>query len=314
MDLTTVAHITPAHSRADLAALGESVVPLAGGSELFADPRIHLTGLIDLQTLGWPDLTVTADGLEIGATCTLAALSQLPAEPGWTCHPVFHQACTALFGSFKIWNVATVGGNLCTSLPAGPMICLAAALDAEVLLWRADGSDERMPALDFVTGNTTNVLAPGDVLRSIHVPATSLAARTAYRKIALSPLGRSGAVLIGRLDTDGAFVLTITGGTVRPVQLRYPQAPAAAELAADIAAIDAWFTDAHGAADWRRAVSGRLGEEIRQELAVPAVSAPAVSAPAASASTVSAPPASAPPASAPPAPIPAADPQDGSPA
>jgi CO/xanthine dehydrogenase FAD-binding subunit len=270
MDLTTVATITPARTRADLAALSETVEPLAGGSELFADPRIHLTGLVDLQTMGWPDLTVTADGLEIAATCTLATLSRLSAEPGWACHPIFHQACTALFGSFKIWNVATVGGNLATSLPAGPMICLTAALDAELLIWRADGTDLRMPAVDFVTGNTTNVLAPGDVLRSILVPAASLAARTAYRKIALSPLGRSGTVLMGRLDTDGTFVLTVTGGTVRPVQLRYPFVPAAEVLAADVAAIDAWFTDAHGAADWRRAMSGLLGEEIRQELAAPA--------------------------------------------
>jgi CO/xanthine dehydrogenase FAD-binding subunit len=290
MDLTTVQSITPARTRADLAGLGATVVPLAGGSELFADPRVHLTGLIDLQTLNWPDLTITPDGLEIAATCTLAALSQLPAEPGWTCHPVFHQACTALFGSFKVWNVATVGGNLCTSLPAGPMICLTAALDAEVLIWHADGSDERMPAIDFVTGNTTNVLAPGDVLRSIHVPAAALAARTAYRKIALSPLGRSGAVLIGRLDTDGTFVLTVTGGTVRPVQLRYPETPAAADLAADIAAIDAWFTDAHGAADWRRAVSGLLGEEIRQELAVPTKAVPTRVVPTKAVPTRAAPP------------------------
>jgi CO/xanthine dehydrogenase FAD-binding subunit len=270
MDLTTVLTIIPARTRADLAALDATVVPLAGGSELFADPRIHLTGLVDLQTMGWPALTVDAAGLEIAATCTLAELSRMPAEPGWVAHPIFHLACTALFGSFKVWNVATVGGNLCTSLPAGPMICLTAALDAEVLIWRADGTDERLPALDFVTGNTTNVLAPGDVLRSIHVPAAALAARTAYRKIALSPLGRSGAVLIGRLDTDGAFVLTVTGGTVRPVQLRYPGLPEAAGLAADIAGIDAWFTDAHGAADWRRATSGLLGEEIRAELAASA--------------------------------------------
>lgn len=276
MDLTTVATITPAYTRDDLAALGATVVPLAGGSELYADPRIHLTGLVDLQTMGWPDLTVTAAGLEIAATCTLAALASLPAQPGWRAHPVLHQACTALFGSFKIWNVATVGGNLATSLPAGPMICLTAALDAELLLWRADGSDEWMPAIDFVTGNTTNVLAPGDVLRSIHVPASALAARTAYRKLALSPLGRSGAVLIGRLDDDGTFVLTVTGGTVRPEQLRYPQTPTASVLAADIAAIDSWFTDAHGAADWRRAVSGLLGEEIRQELAAPSAPSPTV--------------------------------------
>jgi len=270
MDLTTVSTITPARTRDDLRALGPGVVPLAGGSELFADPRVHLTALVDLQTMGWPALVVTAAGLEIGATCTLAELSRLPAQPGWVAHPVIFQACTALFGSFKVWNVATVGGNLATALPAGPMICLTAALDARVLIWRADGTDEWMPALDLVTGNMTTVLAPGDVLRSIHLSAAALAARTAYRKIALSPLGRSGAVLIGRLDPDGTFVLTITGATVRPEQLRYPAVPTGVELAADIDTITTWFTDAHGAADWRHAMGALLGEEIRQELAGPA--------------------------------------------
>ncbi|MBC7441736.1 MAG: FAD binding domain-containing protein [Ramlibacter sp.] len=280
MDLNTVLTIMPALSRDDLRALGPRVAPLAGGSDLFADPQAHLTGLVDLQTLCWPALTVTPDagdevaqeasagvsGLEIAATCTIAELSRLPAAPGWAAHPLLFQCCTALYGSFKIWNVATVGGNLCASLPAGPMTTLAAALDAEALIWRADGTDERMPASAFVTGNTTNVLGTGDVLRSLHVPASSLASRTAYRKIALSPLGRSGAVLVGRVDPDGRFVLTVTAGTVRPVQLRYPAPPAASALARDIAAIDCWFTDAHGAADWRRAVSGVLGEEIRAEL------------------------------------------------
>lgn len=267
MDLTTVTRVISARRREDLRALGPGVVPLAGGSELFSDPRVHLTGLVDLQTFDWPALTVTDDGLEIAATCTLAQLSRLPAEPGWTAHPLFFQCCTALFGSFKVWNVATVGGNLATALPAGPMITLAVALDAELLVWRADGRDERRPAAGFVTGNMTTVLDEGDVLRSIHISPARLQSRTAYRKIALSPLGRSGAVLAGRLDADGAFVLTVTAGTVRPVQLRFPALPAAAALRTRIDAIDDWFTDAHGAADWRRAVSGVLAEEILEELA-----------------------------------------------
>jgi CO/xanthine dehydrogenase FAD-binding subunit len=271
MDLNTVLTITPARHRDDLRALGAGVAPLAGGSDLFADPQTRLTGLVDLQTLAWPALTVTTDdagesSLEIAATCTIAELSRLEAAPGWAAHPLFFQCCTALYGSFKIWNVATVGGNLCTALPAGPMTTLAAALDAEVLVWRADGGDEWMPAAEFVTGNTTSVLHQGDVLRSIHLPAATLGSRTAFRKIALSPLGRSGAVLVGRADPAGAFVLTVTAGTVRPVQLRYEALPSASVLARDLAGIDAWFTDAHGAADWRRAVSGVLGEEIRREL------------------------------------------------
>ncbi|WP_105033947.1 FAD binding domain-containing protein [Cryobacterium aureum] len=272
MDLSTVTRVIAARQRSDLGALGPTVVPLAGGSELFADPRADLRGLVDLHTLDWPALTITDTGIEIGATCTLAELSRLPMQAGWAAHPLIYQCCTALFGSFKVWNVATVGGNLATSLPAGPMITLAVALDAKLLVWRAGGRDEVVPARLFVTGNMTNVLAPGDVLRSIHVPLASLRARTAYRTIALSPLGRSGAVLAGRLDVDtdgldGAFVLTVTAATLRPVQLRYPQVPTAADLARDIAAIDCWFTDAHGAADWRRAMGLLLGEEIRAELA-----------------------------------------------
>ncbi len=270
--------VTPARHRDDLRALSAEVSPLAGGSELFAAPQAHLTGLVDLMTLGWASLVVDDDvddddndgpepgGLEIGATCTIAELSRMPARPGWSAHPLFLECCTALFGSFKVWNTATVGGNLCASLPAGPMTALAVALDADVLIWRRDGRDELLSAREFVTGNMTNVLGVGDVLRSIQVPASSLGARTAFRKIALSPLGRSGAMLIGRLDRDGGFVLTVTAATLRPVQLRYPALPAATDLRRDLDAIDAWFTDAHGAADWRRAVSLLLGEEIRAEL------------------------------------------------
>ncbi|MDJ0378161.1 FAD binding domain-containing protein [Cryobacterium sp. PH31-L1] len=267
MDLSTVTRVIAAHQRSDLDVLGPTVVPLAGGSELFADPRADLTGLVDLQAFGWTALTITDQGLEIGATCTLAELSRLPRQAGWAAHPLFYQCCTALFGSFKVWNVATVGGNLATSLPAGPMTTLAVALDSDLLVWRGDGSDDVVPARDFVTGNMTNMLAPGDVLRSIHVPLASLNAQTAFRKIALSPLGRSGAVLAGRLDADGLFVLTVTAATLRPVQLRYPELPTAEVLAGDIAAIDCWFTDAHGAADWRRAMGVLLGDEIRAELA-----------------------------------------------
>ena len=84
-----------------------------------------------------------------------------------------------------------------------------------------------------------------------------------------SPLGRAGTVLAARQDADGGFVLCVTGGTTRPEVLRFPSLPSAPELAAAVAEIPSWFTDAHGAADWREAVSRLLAEEIRQELARP---------------------------------------------
>ena len=262
--------VVAVRSRDDLAALGPGVAVLAGGSVLFAEPHDSLTTLLDLTTLGWPSVTVDERGLTLAATCPMVEIAELSRTYAdrWAAAPVFRQACTALFGSFKIWNVATIGGNLCTSLPAGPMTSLAAGLDADVLVWGPDGTDRRLPAAAFVTGNTTNDLRPGEVLRSVEFSLDALASRTAYRKIALSPLGRSGVVLVGRRPpaSDG-FVLTITAGTVRPVQLRYDALPDRVVLRADVEAVDAWFTDAHGAADWRRAVSVVLGLEILEELA-----------------------------------------------
>ncbi|SDT43686.1 CO or xanthine dehydrogenase, FAD-binding subunit [Friedmanniella luteola] len=267
MDLNTVTAVRAARTRADLAALDHRTAVLAGGSWLFGEPQDHLTGLVDITTLGWPAVTVRPDGgLSLAATCTLAEVATLSDRLDGPAAPLFRLACTALHGSTKVWAVATLGGNLCTSLPAGPMTSLAAGLDADVVLWRADGTDAVLPAAAFVTGNTTNALGPGDVLRSVEVGPAALASRTAFRRTALSALGRSGAVLVGRRPADGGFLLTITAATVRPVQLRYPALPDAAALAADVAAVDGWFSDPHGAADWRRAVSGLLAQEIRQEL------------------------------------------------
>ncbi|MGI8458353.1 MAG: FAD binding domain-containing protein [Propionibacteriaceae bacterium] len=269
MDQDTITEIRPARTRADLAVLSPTSRPIAGGSWVFSEPNVDLERYVDLTAFGWAPWAATDAGLELAATCTLAELAALPAHPGWTAHPLLFQCCTALHGSFKIWTVATVGGNIATSLPAGPMTSLAAGLDATALVWRADGTDQTLPVAELVTGNQENALALGDVLRSLLIPTTSLGARTAFRKIALSPLGRSGSVVIGRVDPDGAYVLTVSAATLRPIQLRWPRLPEPGVQAAAVAAIDAWFTDPHGAADWRRAVSVIMAEEIRAELLAP---------------------------------------------
>ena len=92
---------------------------LGGGTWLFSEPQVGTTGLVDLTTMDWPAIEYTDDGLRIGATCTIAELSKLPAHDGWNAHPLFFQCASALLASFKVWNVATVGGNICRSFAAG---------------------------------------------------------------------------------------------------------------------------------------------------------------------------------------------------
>ncbi len=265
MDLNTVRRIRPAHDRADLVpSAGE--VYLAGGTWLFSQPQPDVTGLIDLTTLAWSPTRRTADGgLSIAGTCTLAQLAALP-DPGWAAHPLFFACCSALLGSFKIWNAATVAGNIANALPAGPMISLAVALDADAVVWQPDGGDRRVPVVDLIVGNGRNDLSRGEVIRSIDISAASLASRTAFRKIALSPLGRSGAVIIGRRDQH-QLTVTVSAATVRPEVIRFPGLPARSDIDRELDMITTWFTDPHGAADWRRAMAGLLAAEVVDELA-----------------------------------------------
>lgn len=273
MDLNTVRETVIVRERAELPAWQPGDAFIAGGSWLLSEAQPGLQRLVDITTLGWPPVEITDDGITLAATCPVALVSRLSGQllPHWTAAPVFHQCCTALLASFKIWTTATVGGNLCLSFPAGAMISLATALDGVLTIWRPDGSDYTVPVTEFVTGVATNLLGDGDILRSVFLPAAALRARTAYRKIALSELGRSGAVLIGRADAQadgGGFALAVTGSTTRPLSLRFAGMPGATEL--DYALRDIpevlWHGDAHGAPDWRRAVSSVLAHEIRAEL------------------------------------------------
>ncbi|MCC9173771.1 FAD binding domain-containing protein [Arthrobacter sp. zg-Y179] len=260
---------------------------LAGGTVLFSYGSETLQRLLDVTAAGWEPLVLNDDGLEIAATCTIADLYAFPdaAPPGlrqaWPALDLVQPCCDSFVASFKVWNVSTVGGNICTGLPAGPMTSLTAALDGVALIHSPGGTSRRVPVAELVTGDGRTALVPGELLRSIWLPAASLRARTAFRRLSLTNLGRSGVLLIGRVDEDGCFVLTVTAATKRPVQLRFPAVPDAAGLRGGLEdAIDAglWHDDVHGLPEWRQDMTYRLAEEIRAELA--AAASPPAPAPA----------------------------------
>jgi CO/xanthine dehydrogenase FAD-binding subunit len=268
MDLATVTSHRVARGREDLVlAPGEAL--LAGGTWLFSEPQPALSRLVDLTALGWEPAVISPSGLRLAATCTFAQLAALELPPHWIAAPLLRQCCDALLGSFKIWNAATMGGNLCLALPAGPMAALATALDGICEIWTPDGGTRQLPAAGFVLGPQRNALAHGEILRALDIPAAALLRRTLLRHASLSPLGRSAALLIGTLAPDNSFALTVTASTSRPVRLSFPAVPEPGELRARIAAeipqgliVD----DVHGRPDWRRHMTFLLAEEIRHEL------------------------------------------------
>jgi len=268
MDLGRVTDIAVPRTR-DAYTWTEGSALLGGGTWLFSEPQPEVTRLIDLAGFNWPPLTLDEAGLHIAATCRIATLSRFVPPAGLPGCDIILPCCEALLGSFKIWNAATVGGNICLALPAGPMTALCVALGGEALIWTHDGGERVMPIEQIVIGNHLCALAPGDLLRSITLPIAQLRRRAALRRISLTPLGRSGALLIATRDRNGAFSLTLTASVPRPIRIDTPDLPDALELRAQIETrvADTWFDDQHGAPDWRREMSLAFAEELRQELA-----------------------------------------------
>lgn len=271
MDLNAVTAVLRPRGREELPARQAGDAWLGGGTWLFSEPQPALRRLVDLNSFGWTPLRADGQGLTIAATCTIVTLYGFEPPPGWRAASLISECCRSFLASFKIWGMATVGGNICLALPAGPMISLATALDGVCVLWTPDGDERRVKVIDFVRGPRDTALEPGELLRAIELPAAALARRAAFRRASLTPLGRSGVLLIGTLDETG-FALTITASTRHPVRLDFPALPGRGELAGRIAAAipaDAYYDDVHGAPDWRRHMTAVLAEEIREELAEP---------------------------------------------
>jgi CO/xanthine dehydrogenase FAD-binding subunit len=271
MNLNTITEVKRPTSPEQVGEWADGHAWLGGGTWLFSEPQLHTDTLIDLERFGWPALIARDDGLEIAATCRIAELYAFEPPAAWRAGSLLRECCNAFLASFKIWNAATVGGNLCMSLPAGPMVSLTAALEGTLTLWPRRGPPRQVPVVDFVTGNHANLLQRGELIRSVTLPASALRKRFAFRHASLTHFGRSSALLMATVDDAGGdWRFTITAATPRPVVLRFARAPGAAELRETLdrtLPADGYFGDVHGTAAYKQHLTRHFTEELRAELA-----------------------------------------------
>lgn len=243
---------------------------LAGGTLIFSTPMPYLRRLRDLSQMGWPGITVSQSGLELAATCLVSELHDFEPPTDWTAGPFLRQCVEEYLAGFKVWNRQTVGGNICASLPAGPMITMAVALEADLTLWAVDGTVRVVPALDFVTGDNRNILKSGELLRSITISEAALMRTYVIRRFSLTKHGRSSIFLVGTADRGTHEVLiTVTAATIHPVLVRIAADPTASDVAAAIdAAIPSqtYLEDPNGTPAHRRHMTRVYAEQIRVEL------------------------------------------------
>ena len=141
---------------------------LAGGTDFMVEVNFghrRPTDVVALRRVeelrGWE----RSDGhFDLGAMLTYSEIEADLAEelPGFA-------AAARTVGSPQIRNAGTLGGNVGTASPAGDMLPLLAALDAEVVLAGPQGA-RVVPLLEFVTGPKHTDRRAGELIHRIHVP------------------------------------------------------------------------------------------------------------------------------------------------
>lgn len=200
---------------------------IAGGTDLYPALGDHVqhTDLLDITGLsGLQDVTLTADGLRIGA---LATWTDVQAANLGNAYKALADAGREV-GSPQIQNAATVVGNLCNASPAADGTVALMALGAQVEIAGQDGV-RTVPVESFVTGVRRVALAQGEIVTALHVPPAT--GGSAFLKLgARKYLVISIAMVAAHVALDASGRIThaaIAVGSCAPVAKRLPQIEAA---------------------------------------------------------------------------------------
>jgi len=154
-----------------LAAAGPAARPLAGGTDLIVQlrhGRRRVDMVIDIKRIrevGALEFTPEG-GLVLGAAVPCADVATH--ADVITHYPALADGA-GLIGGAAVRQRATVGGNLCNASPSGDAIPPLIVLGAECRIVGPDG-ERRAPAAEFCTGPGSTILAPGELVVSLHLP------------------------------------------------------------------------------------------------------------------------------------------------
>lgn len=161
---------------------GPGAQVIAGGQTLLLAMKERLarpSALVSLAEVadlrGWRH--TDSGALEIGAATTYAALAAAQL-PGW------HAEIAAVAGDLAdrpVRTMGTIGGALCAADPRFDMVTMVVALDAELDVVGPGGVRTIEAAQFFAPGGGT-VLAPGEILTTVRLPALPAFTGVAFEK------------------------------------------------------------------------------------------------------------------------------------
>ena len=152
---------------------GQSLMPMLNLRLVRPAAIVDLSGLAELKTI-----EVSPTEVSIGALVTHSAL-EFSTEAGVTFDILRFVAAGIAYRGVR--NRGTIGGSLAHADPAADWPSCLLALDAKVAVSGPDGT-RQVPISDFIVGNFTVALQPGEVLTRIHIPLLSAGAKWGYYK------------------------------------------------------------------------------------------------------------------------------------
>ena len=270
MLLESVAYARPDTVAEALEALASSdgAAPLAGGQSLVNVLKHRVASLellVDISRLeDLRQITRGSDGgLEIGACVTYDELDR--SDEVRSSHPLLAEVAGHIEDQ-QIRDRGTIGGNCCLSDPTNNLPPLLVALDATMVIESASGRRE-VPAAEFFHGYFATAVGEGELLRSITVPPLAADAGAGYSTVAVGgdskAIARAAAMVRGNgTIQDARVVLACVSPTpmrhggmeeaLRGAEATMEAVQAAAEqIGDDLEPLG----DAHGSADYRRAMA-----------------------------------------------------------
>jgi xanthine dehydrogenase small subunit len=247
--------------------------PVAGGTDLLVqitgelgDPPERVLDIWHLDELR--GIRMEANELVIGALTTYAEIRRSPIIAEFL--PAFAEAA-ATIGAAQIQNRGTIGGNVMNASPAGDMLPLLLACDAQLIAGTAAG-ERSIPVADFWPAYRRTALEPIELLLRIGIPLPA-GRQLRYRKVGTrraQAISKVVMALAWQAEGDGAWRnVHVALGSMAPTPVRAPATEAVLEgavpteatadraastLAGELSPID----DVRSSADYRRAVAARV--------------------------------------------------------
>jgi CO/xanthine dehydrogenase FAD-binding subunit len=256
--------------------------PIAGGTDLLVqitgelgEPPDRVLDIWHLDELR--GIRIESNALVVGALTTYAELRRSPLVAEFL--PSFADAA-ATIGAAQIQNRGTIGGNAVNASPAGDMLPMLLACDAQLVAGSGDG-ERWIPAREFWPKYRQTALRPDELLLRISIPLAS-GRQVRYRKVGTRRAQAISKVVLalawqGDEEAPTWANVHLALGSVAATPVRAPAtesvlegaAPteavadhAASTLAGEIEPID----DVRSSAEYRRAVAARvLHRLIRDE-------------------------------------------------